>query len=72
MKKQPPKRPIVPPKAEPKAPREPNPLPDVHFRITASEYRHLQAVARNMDRSVAYLITKIVREWLTHDDESTR
>jgi len=46
--------------------RPPNPLPDIHFRITAAEYRHLQAVAKAMDRSVAYLIAKIVREWIEH------
>jgi len=55
----------------PKPQRPPNPLPDIHFRITAAEYRHLQAVAKAMDRSVAYLIAKIVREWLEgHGGES--
>lgn len=52
--------------------RPANPLPDVHFRITAAEYRQLQAVARNLDRSVAYLITKIVREWLENQAAARR
>ena len=57
-------------KAEPKQ-GEPR-LPSIHFRITATEYRHLQAVAKAMDRSVAYLITKIVREWLEGHQEPSK
>ena len=57
--------------APPKPPRQPKELPDIHFRITAAEYRHLQAVAKSMDRSVAYLIAKIVREWIERQPNET-
>jgi hypothetical protein len=41
-----------------------NPKPDIHFRITKQQYKYLQSVAKAMDRSTAYLIAKIVTEWI--------
>jgi predicted transcriptional regulator len=38
--------------------------PDIHFRLTAEDYRFLQQVAERMDRSMSYLIEKIIREWI--------
>lgn len=45
------------------------PKPDVHFRISRAEYEHLQRVAKAMDRSVSYLIEKIVKEWIAAMDQ---
>jgi len=43
--------------------------PDIHFRITRKEYQHLQAVAKAMDRSVSFLIAKIVHEWIENQGQ---
>ena len=43
--------------------------PDIHFRISAKDYRHLQGVAKAMDRSVSYLIEKIVKEWIEQQSQ---
>jgi hypothetical protein len=52
-------------KGEESKPQRPaNPNPNIHFRITPAEYRHLQGVAKAMDRSVAWLIADIVRKWI--------
>ena len=40
------------------------PKPDIHFRLTAGDYRFLQQVAERMDRSMSYLIEKIIKEWI--------
>lgn len=44
--------------------------PDIHFRISAAHYKYLQEMAKQMDRSISYLIEKIVKEWVeTHAQE---
>lgn len=49
--------------------RAPNPQPDVHFRLTQSEFQHVKKVAKKRDRSVAYVISGIVREWLNKNED---
>ena len=46
--------------------KPPHPKPDIHFRISRADYEHLQRVAKVMDRSVSYLIEKIVKEWIAN------
>ena len=49
----------------PAAKNPPAKKPDIHFRLSRSNYEHLQRVAQAMDRSVAWLIEKIVNDWIT-------
>jgi hypothetical protein len=44
--------------------KKPPPKPDIHFRVTSADYQYLQEVAKAMDRSVSYLIERIVKEWI--------
>jgi len=44
-------------------------LPSIHFRITAEEYRHLQSVAKTMERPVSYLVAQIIRDWINKPKE---
>jgi len=48
-----------------------NPQPDIHFRVSRDEYRQLQAVAEKLDRSIAYLMTQIVKDWLNNQKAVT-
>jgi hypothetical protein len=49
--------------ATPKSRKQPA-LADIHFRVTPAEFKQLQAYADKMDRSLSYLITKVVRDWM--------
>ena len=38
--------------------------PDIHFRVPRAASDHLQETAREMDRSVSWLVAKIVMDWI--------
>ena len=40
---------------------------DIHCRLTPSQYAEIKRIAKEMDRSVNYLVRKIVRDWLIHE-----
>ena len=38
--------------------------PDIHFRISKEDYAYIQATAKALDRSAAWLIADIVTKWV--------
>jgi hypothetical protein len=41
-----------------------NPKPDIHFRASRDVYNYLVQVAKDQDRSLAYVVAGIVRHWI--------